>query len=218
RVGARHGPGPFADRHARLRDQAPVLSRCDGGAGGRGQGRAGSGGAMKTALLIFAAVVLSSTAAKAYPTMIRHGYPQCASCHTDPSGGTLLTRYGRAQSELLLSSRWGAAKDAEPGAFSQFLFGTVKTPDPVTLGGWLREGYIWNTVDGKLVDNRQLQMRSSLAADLRLGPVRAAAEVGYASAHSAQLATITRNPDEGNLVSREHWVGITLADDAALVR
>src|SRR5262249_37407470 len=103
------GPGLVADRHARLRDQAAVLSRCDGGAGGRGQGRAGSGGAMKTALLIFAAVVLSSTAAKAYPTMIRHGYPQCASCHTDPSGGTLLTRYGRAQSELLLSSRWGAA-------------------------------------------------------------------------------------------------------------
>jgi len=173
---------------------------------------------MKALLLIFAAVALSSTAAKAYPTMIRHGYTQCASCHTDPSGGTLLTQYGRAQSQLLLSSRWGAAEDAEPTAASKFLFGALKTPDAVTLGGWLRQGYIWNTVDGKLVDNRELQMRSSLAAEVRLGPVRAAAEVGYAAAHAAQQATITRNQDGANLVSREHWVGISFAEETALVR
>ncbi len=173
---------------------------------------------MKAALFILAAVGAFSTAARAYPTMIRHGYTQCASCHTDPSGGTLLTQYGRAQSDLLLSTRWGAAQDAEPAAASKFLFGALETPDALTLGGWLREGYIWNTVDGKLVDNRQLQMRSSLAADLRLGPVRAAAELGYASAHTAQLATVTRNEDGGNLVSREHWLGLAFADGTGLVR
>ena len=122
---------------------------------------------MRTALRALAAVGLCSTAASAYPTMIRHGYTQCASCHTDPSGGTLLTEYGRAQSQLLLSSRWGAAKDEDPGAASKFLLGALKTPDSVALGGWVREGYIWNTVDGKLVDHRALQMRTSAAAEVR---------------------------------------------------
>jgi hypothetical protein len=173
---------------------------------------------MKATLPLLAAVCLFSTAASAYPTMIRHGYTQCASCHTDPSGGTLLTQYGRAQSELLLSSRWGGAKDAEPAATSRFLLGALQTPDSVALGGWVREGYIWNVVDGKLVDNRALQMRASVAADLHVGPVRVAAELGYASAQTAQLATITRNPDSGNLVSREHWIGLEFSDGAGLVR
>ena len=56
---------------------------------------------MKPASAALAAMALFSTAAGAYPSMIRHGYTQCAACHTDPSGGTLLTKYGRAQSELL---------------------------------------------------------------------------------------------------------------------
>src|SRR5882672_11358835 len=116
-----------------------------------GQGR--RRGRVKAALFVLASVGLCSTAASAYPTMIRHGYTQCASCHTDPSGGTLLTEYGRAQSQLLLSSRWGRAEDAEASAASKFLFGVLKTPDALTLGGWVREGYIWNVVDGKLVDD-----------------------------------------------------------------
>ena len=173
---------------------------------------------MKSALGIFAAVGLCSTAASAYPTMIRHGYTQCGSCHTDPSGGTLLTEYGRAQSQLLLSSRWGAANDKEPDEASKFLFGALKTPDSVALGGWVREGYIWNTVDGKLVDHRALHMRTSAAAEARLGPVRAAAELGYASAQTVQLATVSRNQDGGNLVSREHWLGLAFAGETVLVR
>lgn len=170
------------------------------------------------ALGALAVVGLFSTAAGAYPTMIRHGYTQCAACHTDPSGGTLLTQYGRAQSELLLSSRWDAAKEAPPAATSKFLFGVLTTPDAVALGGWIREGYIWNTVDGKLVDHRALQMRASVAAAVSVGPVRAAAELGYASEGTAQPATITRNQDGANLVSREHWVGLAFADGAGLVR
>src|SRR5262249_45092482 len=95
-------PGLAPARHARLRDQVALVSRSDGRAGGRGQGRAGDGGKVKAALLALAVALLWPAAASAYPTMIRHGYTQCASCHTDPSGGTLLTEYGRAQSELLL--------------------------------------------------------------------------------------------------------------------
>ncbi|MGZ6125062.1 MAG: hypothetical protein ACXWLR_08885, partial [Myxococcales bacterium] len=170
------------------------------------------------AWLILLAAALFPAAASAYPEMIRHGYTQCAACHTDPSGGTLLTDYGRAQSELLLSTRWGAADEAEPTAASKFLLGAVSTPASVTLGGWEREGYIWNTVGGKLADRRALQMRTSLAAEVRAGPLRAAAEVGYASAGTAQLAAVTRNQDGANLISREHWIGLSFAGGDGLVR
>jgi hypothetical protein len=173
---------------------------------------------MTRAAVIFAAAWFFSAAANAYPTMVRHGYTQCASCHTDPSGGTLLTPYGRAQSELLLSSRWSAGTQTEPAATSKFLFGILTAPDAVALGGWVREGYIWNAVDGKLVDRRALQMRASLAGAVRLGAIRAEGELGYASARTAELAEITRNPDGANLVSRQHWVGVAFADDQGLVR
>jgi hypothetical protein len=45
--------------------------------------------------------------AHAYSWMIKHGYAGCATCHADPSGGELLTRYGRAQSDLLLRMHYG---------------------------------------------------------------------------------------------------------------
>ena len=61
-------------------------------------------------------------------------------------------------------------------------------------------------------------MRTSAAAEVRLGPVRAAAELGYASAQTVQLATVSRNQDGGNLVSREHWLGLAFAGETVLVR
>src|SRR5450755_3845227 len=51
--------------------------------------------------------------AHAYASMIKHGYSGCPVCHADPSGGELLTAYGRAQSDLLLRMRYG-----EPGGSS----------------------------------------------------------------------------------------------------
>ena len=52
-------------------------------------------------------VSLFPSKAHAYAWMIKHGYSGCPVCHADPSGGELLTAYGRAQSELLLRMRYG---------------------------------------------------------------------------------------------------------------
>ena len=138
---------------------------------------------MRAAPIAAAAVVASfSAAAGAYPSMIRHGYTQCASCHTDPSGGSLLNEYGRAQSELLLSTGWGRRPDADPSRASRALFGLVGLPSGLSAGAWIREGYLWNVLAGQVVDQRALQMRADVAADLRAGPLRAAVTAGYASA------------------------------------
>jgi hypothetical protein len=97
----------------------------------------------RTFLLAIAFFVLTlalGRTAAAYPWMLRHGYTGCATCHVDPSGQGLLTEYGRAQSELVLSTRYGAAPDQEPGRIKDAFFG-LPTPDWLTAGGWGRDAY-----------------------------------------------------------------------------
>jgi hypothetical protein len=57
------------------------------------------------------ALFLSKPAA-AYPWMIKHGYSNCSTCHADPSGGELLTVYGRVMSDAFLSMQWKSEESA----------------------------------------------------------------------------------------------------------
>jgi hypothetical protein len=50
--------------------------------------------------------------AHAYAWMIKRGYPSCPACHADPSGGELLTAYGRMISTLTLSTNWSGEEGA----------------------------------------------------------------------------------------------------------
>jgi hypothetical protein len=63
------------------------------------------------------AIAFWTEPAHAYNWMIRHGYGGCVTCHVDPSGGELLTPYGRVQSDLVLRMRYG--KDSVSAASSQ---------------------------------------------------------------------------------------------------
>jgi hypothetical protein len=51
-------------------------------------------------LIAFAILSLATSRADAYPWMIRHEYNNCIACHVDPSGGGMLTPYGRGQSQV----------------------------------------------------------------------------------------------------------------------
>ncbi len=157
--------------------------------------------------------------ALAYPWMIKHEYTSCGTCHADPSGGGLLTTYGRAQSAVLLSSFFPNT-DGEPTRFAAPAFGAVPDSEDVLVGGFVRNGVIWNYAQGELVDRRWLQMRADLAAQVRLGRLRASGMLGYQRSESAALAQrawVTREASWGNLVSREHWIGYEV-DDTVLVR
>src|SRR6188768_2269366 len=57
-------------------------------------------------------VSLFPSRAHAYTWMIKHGYASCPVCHADPSGGELLTTYGRVQSDELLRMRYGKSSDS----------------------------------------------------------------------------------------------------------
>jgi hypothetical protein len=71
--------------------------------------------------------------------MIRHGYGGCTTCHADPSGGELLTAYGRIQGDLLVRMRYGkdsvsaaASETKATDSFDSFdSFETSDGPEPV---------------------------------------------------------------------------------------
>jgi hypothetical protein len=177
-------------------------------------------------------VGLVSANANAYPWMIRHGYANCGTCHTDPSGSGLLTEYGHSQSEILLSTRYGGA-DAEPGHFSDSLFGLMPESETFLVGGWIRNGYYATFSDDPATngtggptgwtktDNRFLQMRADLAAQATFGNLRLYASLGAADHDSSDAyarALVTDSQTGWNVVAREYWAGLSVLDGDAMIR
>jgi hypothetical protein len=57
-------------------------------------------------------VFLVTSPAHAYNWMIKHGYGGCPICHADPTGGELLTKYGRDMGDQFLRMRYGESGGA----------------------------------------------------------------------------------------------------------
>ncbi|MFN0063829.1 MAG: hypothetical protein ACKVPX_15090 [Myxococcaceae bacterium] len=170
-----------------------------------------------------ALLLLVPQAAHAYVWMIRHGQTGCTSCHADPSGGGILTPYGRAQSSLLLPPRGtdaledsegeeGEEKEAERGGF---MFGLLKLPDWFNTGISIRAGGLY-TRAGDLSSIRPVQMVTDIRAMVDYAGFQAAVTFGYAIRGALQAA-LTGAPGN-NLVSREHWVGLASEDESLRVR
>ena len=79
-----------------------------------------------------------STPAWCYPEMVRHGYINCIACHISPSGGGVLSGYGRELSREILST-WGTKNETE----SKFAWGVVPTPDWLSAMGLYRGVYAY---------------------------------------------------------------------------
>ncbi len=161
--------------------------------------------------LIWAALLagwlLMPAQAEAYPWMVQHQYTTCSQCHVDPSGGSALTAYGRAQTEVLLRSRYTDEPVGEPGPVKDFLFGAVPLPDEVIAQADVRGLFI----------PRPDQFRAILMqADLR-GGVQTKTVTAYASAgvvsEGARGARILSEEGRTNEVltpvMRDYWVGVT---------
>lgn len=89
---------------------------------------------MSRVVLALAIVALAATRAHAYPQFELSKDQSCAGCHISPSGGGLLSENGLAVAESI--SKFGTAPE--------FMYGKLKTPDWLSLGGDFRgaSGYI----------------------------------------------------------------------------
>jgi hypothetical protein len=152
--------------------------------------------------LVSVAVALWCSSATAYPWMIKHGEAQCSTCHLDPSGGGLLTDYGRGQSEVLLRSQYYEDDALDQG---DFMFGAVTLPDWLFVSTNIRAGGLATRTGDSPVGVRPVVMATDLRVGVEQGALRGAASVGY-TIKGAARAALTHGA-ENVFVSREHWVG-----------
>jgi len=171
-----------------------------------------------TAWAVVAALGVSATAS-AYPFMIRRDYVACSMCHADPSGGALLTAYGRATGELLLRSQYGAPADRDPGKLGNFMFGAFDLPENVLLGADVRGMYMNSGPVGGDSTSRAFPMQLDAIAQVSFWRIRGNGSIGYGQSNRTEPITLVHfdpnaQPAPGpQLVSRHNWLGIDLGED-----
>lgn len=151
---------------------------------------------------LIAAVLLAigfGADAFAEPMFLAKQYTRCSTCHYSPSGGGLLTPYGRSLSDLELSTtkRARSASDPEidPSAEEAFLYGALGDAlGPLNLGIQLRPSHL-RYAFGDFSDSRNLWMNADLIAAFHAGGWTAYGEIG-------------RQPTrpEPTIDSYEYWV------------
>ncbi|PZR07527.1 MAG: hypothetical protein DI536_27015 [Archangium gephyra] len=155
--------------------------------------------------------LVSSGSAHAYGFMLRHDYTSCASCHVDPSGGSVVTPYGRAQGELLLRSRYGAPADEDPGKKAEFLLGLLAAaPEELMLGGDVRLAVLSPGMKGV----RVFPMQIDVVGALKTGKMSASVSLGLGSAVTSAAKIVG---EQVQLISRHHWVGYAPDEDQAFL-
>jgi hypothetical protein len=145
--------------------------------------------------------------------MIQHQYTGCATCHVDPSGGYLLTTYGRAQTQALLSSFGKGPEGDEVDSRSNFAFGLMPPNDTLNLGASVREAWFsQKAVDPKgKATSSWILMQADVRAAVTVGRFIATGSLGFLQDghHAAQVTT----GDKNVLVSREYWLGMRLGEE-----
>lgn len=182
-----------------------------------------------------AAVLLSFTLsrpANALPTMIRLGYPNCASCHISPQGGGLLNAYGRgidqaqslrggeyqpSQNGIVRSLSWGGRITQDVRSVmlervstntNQPVLGTMRARFMYRNATELGKGFRLTATFG--VENRAA-MRPSLGYDPPIRP-----DSGYVS--TALLSYRPRNNVEFAVGRDQLPSGLNLPDLSMLIR
>ncbi len=126
----------------------------------------------------------------AYPELSRHGYTNCTACHLSPSGGGLLTAYGRELSKEIVST-W--AKDGEQA----FAYGAISPDEKVLLAAYVR--------------GLQAYREDKDKKEARIILMQADAEAGYSAEKWAVAGTVGRQEirsglkSDSRLFSRRHY-------------
>lgn len=155
----------------------------------------------KAGLVVLAGLGLATFAARASaePVFLSKQYARCTTCHYSPTGGGLLTPYGRSLSRQELSTTGADAAGAHQtitGREEAFLFGVTKsTLGPVDVGIDMRPAY-FNLDFGDTSMDRSLFMTADLLAAYRVNGWTIYGEVGRQPL-----------PDGSKIDSYEYWVG-----------
>lgn len=138
---------------------------------------------------------------QAFPEMVRHGYANCTSCHVSPSGGGVLTTYGRELSKEILST-WSGEREHLP------LYGAVELPKPLRLGGDIRTVQIYKDTP-EVREGRYFLMQADI-------------EAAWVTEQFTAVATVGRDPgspytqDDDEWLSRRHYILLPFASNMSV--
>ncbi len=150
-------------------------------------------------LTVVSLVSVAVSPASAEPAFLSKQYTRCTSCHISPTGGGLLSSYGRALSGGELSTA-GNRQNVDPNNVtpdpeSQFLWGALgKSLGPLQLGVELRPSHIRSSFSG-FTSTRNIWMNADLVAAVQANGWTVYGEAGREPAPEVKFG------------SYEHWVG-----------
>jgi hypothetical protein len=152
---------------------------------------------VKYFLVLLAILGNGPSPAWAFPEMVRHGYVNCTSCHVSPTGGGVLTAYGRELSGEILST-W--KKDGET-KFAYF----VDSPKWLSLGGDFRSIEVYRNTP-TFLDARFILMQTDLEAAVTYKTLTLDGSLGYTDM-TASNAILDR------LISRRYFINYRPTDE-----
>jgi hypothetical protein len=169
---------------------------------------------MKTMVSLLAAMLLATTAS-AEPTFLAKQYTRCTACHYSPTGGGLLTPYGRLLSHQELSTTGATETAPEPGAADDpggeqaFLYGVLGDAlGPVHLGIEMRPSHLRIGFPGGHQDINLL-MNSDLIGAVQKNGWTAYGMVGREPPNAAERNG--RTIPDAAFISYEHWISYQTA-------
>ncbi len=139
-----------------------------------------------TALCAFAPRAMS------FPETVRHKYNNCGVCHVSPTGGGLVTDYGRALSLEVLSTS-GGEDEAMP------LYNKVKLPSWFRLGGDFRTIQTYRDTPA-VKEGRFFLMQADLEVGIATEKVSVVGTIGREDVRTGNTTS------KGEMVSHRHYV------------
>lgn len=137
----------------------------------------------------------------AFPELVKHGYPNCAACHISPTGGGVLTEYGRALSKELVST-WGREGEEKTLYW-------IPTNENFAMGGDLR----WINIKDKSPNGTTRERSINMQRDIEI----AGTFKKFTLAVTGGVQNKFTAPSETEFISRRHYM-IYQATDTVSVR
>ena len=174
---------------------------------------------VRTSIVFFFALFVVTSTGWAEPTFLAKQYTRCTACHYSPTGGGLLTPYGRLLSHRELST-WGRGETTDAGAEDghgeqDLLYGVFgRALGPVNLGLEMRPSHLRVDFPGGHQDMNLLMNLDLISAVQQNG------WTAYASAGREPPNAAVRNGRTLSgpaFISYEHWISYQV-DEGVRVR
>lgn len=139
-------------------------------------------------VLLFLNLMVST---EAYVENVVNGYPNCMACHVNPTGGGVLTDYGRSLSSELMST-------IKTKNFQNPVFGLVKNNQHVKWGGHFR------SIQTRF-ENNQIKRGSGFIMQNNVEAAAYVKDFVFVGTAGTREGPSSRTPDKGDFISERHF-------------